>query len=84
MFRLVTIIIRLILEPFNILRVLFCAFGIPYALHRVILRNNLYNGIVCNIKHVILHTIALDKLPHNITRCKAYGIPNTQNENCKM
>ena len=23
---------------------------------------------------LILHTIALDKLPHNIARCKAYGI----------
>jgi hypothetical protein len=31
-----------------------------------------------------LHTIALDKLPHNITRCKAYGIPNAQNKACKM
>jgi len=33
---------------------------------------------------LILHTIALDKLPHNITRRKAYGIPNAQNKTCKM
>jgi len=26
-----------------------------------------------------IHTIALDKLPHNIIWCKAYGIPNAQN-----
>jgi len=31
-----------------------------------------------------LHTIALDKLPHNITRCKAHGIPNKQNKTCKI
>ena len=30
MFRLVTVIIQLIYEPFNILQVLFCAFGIPH------------------------------------------------------
>ena len=34
-------------------RFLFCAFGIPYALHRVILWGNLSNAIVCNINHVV-------------------------------
>ena len=54
MFRLAIVIIRLIQEPFNISQVLFCAFGIPYALHRIILWGNLStNTIVCNVRHVV-------------------------------
>jgi len=26
----------------------------------------------------------INKLPHNIIQCKAYGIPNAQNKTCKM
>jgi len=52
MFRLVTVIIRLILEPFNILQVLFCAFGIPYALEYCEVT---YVMVLC----VILHGVRL-------------------------
>jgi len=32
-----------------------------------------------------LQTIVfVDKLPHNIIWCKAYGIPNAQNKTCEM
>ena len=32
-----------------------------------------------------LHTIVfVGKLPHNIIRCKAYGIPNAQNKTCEI
>jgi len=41
-----------------------------------------------NIAHttcLTLHTLLfVDKLPHNIIRCKAYGIPNAQNKTCEM
>ena len=32
----------------------------------------------------ITYNSIVDKLPHNIIRCKAYGIPNAQNKTCKM
>ena len=47
-----TIIIRLIWETFNILQVLFCAFGILYALHRLTLWGNLSTVLL----YVILST----------------------------
>jgi len=28
--------------------------------------------------------VFVDKLPQNIIRCKAYGIPNAQNKTCEM
>ena len=34
-------------------------------------------------QNMLLYAIALDTLPQNITRCKAYGIPNSQNKACK-
>ena len=32
----------------------------------------------------ITYDSIIDKLPQNIIRCKAYGIPNAQNKTCKM
>ena len=36
-------------------------------------------------RHVfyITYNSTVDKLPNNIIRCKAYGIPNAQNKTCK-
>ena len=40
---------------------------------------------IAHTTRLTLHTIVfVDKLPHNITRCKAYGIPNTQNKTREM
>jgi len=32
----------------------------------------------------ITYNSIVDKLLHNIIRCKAYGIPNAQNKTCEM
>jgi len=43
--------------------------GIPYALQ-----------VKRRMEHKFL--LFIKKLPHNIIRCKAYGIPNAQNKTC--
>ena len=40
---------------------------------------------IAHTTRLTLHTVVfVDKLPHNIIRCKAYGIPNAQNKTCEM
>ena len=40
---------------------------------------------IAHTTYLTLHTVVfVDKLPHYIIRCKAYGIPNAQNKICEM
>ena len=41
-------------------------------------------SIFYNRTGAFLVSVSVDKLPNNIIRCKAYGIPNAQNKTCKM
>jgi len=40
-------------------------------------------GTWCDVPNITYNS-TVDKLPHNIIRCKAYGIPNAQNKTCEM